>query len=87
VKAIEITPVKYEESARNRTELGVYVKEGGSWKVESVIGIYSDGQDESRRKLNLIIADWLGGGKVPTLADLVPSDRDSKQLEDLYTAP
>ncbi len=87
VKVIEITPVKYEESARNRTELGVYVKEGGSWKVESVTGIYSDGQDESRRKLNLIIADWLGGGKVPTLADLVPSDRDSKQLEDLYTAP
>jgi hypothetical protein len=78
LRFISVKPVKYEESARIRDELGVYVKEQGTWTPTGTI-----------RSTDLITVAtfWFQKGKKPTLADLRASDMASAHLEDLYVEP
>jgi len=90
LRVIEYTKVADSDPddsvARYRTLLGVWVKEGGSWKQEAVLGQH--GPEEGKRRMNWVMEDWTGGGpKTPTLADLGTSDRNSESLGDLYVEP
>jgi hypothetical protein len=78
LRFISIKPVRYEESARIRDELGVYVKEQGSWTPTGTI---------RSTDLFTVATFWFQKGKKPTLADLNASDMASAHLEDLYVEP